>query len=96
MKMMLFALVLAAGAAQAQAVDSTASASAEAPTASTSQAEPAPGAEPKVADTGQRKLCKLERELGSNRAKRVCRTREEIDASTEAARASISAAQRGN
>ena len=35
---------------------------------------------------GDKKLCRLERELGSQRAKRVCYTREQLDANSEAAR----------
>ncbi|AXK72947.1 hypothetical protein DWG18_12105 [Lysobacter sp. TY2-98] len=98
MKTMLLALVLVTGAAQAQMAETTsttASASTENASASEASSITTPAA-PKVADNGEKKICKLERELGSNRAKRVCHSREELDAQSEASRAALSAAQRGH
>lgn len=98
MKTMLIALALVAGTPQARAVDATPtpSAPADAPTAATAEAAPATPAAPEAAVATEKKSCKLERELGSNRAKRVCRTRAEMNADAEAARNSISEAQRGH
>ncbi len=40
------------------------------------------------------KICKVERELGSNKMKRVCRTRAQIEIDREAAREALSREQR--
>lgn len=40
------------------------------------------------------KVCKVARELGSNKLKRVCRTRAQIDAEREGARDALSREQR--
>lgn len=98
MKTLLLALLLA-GTAQAQSTDTAeaaARAGTAAPAAAPVAAAPEASSKPIAQDAGDRKICKLERELGSNRAKRVCRTRTEMDAQSEAARASLSDAQRGN
>ena len=89
MKTTLVALVLSvAFQAQAQSADPTALPPAGAKPADTAPAKVA-------ADDPNRKVCRLERELGSNRAKRICHTRAELDAQSEAARASLSDGQRG-
>ncbi|GAB1596700.1 hypothetical protein [Lysobacter claricitrinus] len=92
MKTMLLALMLVTGAAQAQMADTTSTSATQAAASDTTQ----PAAAPKVADDSDKKICKLERELGSNRAKRVCHTRAELDASSAASRDALSAAQRGH
>lgn len=48
----------------------------------------APAADP------NEKVCKVERELGSNKLKRVCRTRAQIDAERDAARETLTREQR--
>ena len=58
----------------------------------TSEAAVAPAAESK-ADPDE-KVCKVERELGSNKMKRVCRTRAQVDADREAARDALTREQR--
>lgn len=56
-------------------------------------AAPAPAAAPSAADPDE-KVCKVERELGSNKLKRVCRTRAQIDADSAAAREALGREQR--
>ena len=51
---------------------------------------PAPVADSKADE----KVCKLERQLGSNKMKRVCHTRAELDRKSEAAREALSREQR--
>lgn len=55
---------------------------AAAPTAATAPADP------------DEKVCKVEREIGSNRLKRVCRTRAQIDNEQAAAREALSREQK--
>lgn len=54
-------------------------------------ATPAPAAP--AADPNEQ-VCKVERQIGSNKLKRVCRTRAQIDAEREAAREAIGREQR--
>ncbi|GAB6195898.1 hypothetical protein [Lysobacter xanthus] len=92
MKTMVVALLLVTGSAWAQSGTVAADAPAAAPAVA---AAPATAAAPAAAGE-DKKVCKLERELGSNRAKRVCRTRAEVNADADAARASLQDAQRGH
>lgn len=63
---------------------------AAAPTAAAPAATPSTAAQ---AD-GEAKVCKLEKELGSNRPKRICRTKAQIEAERAAARDAVSREQR--
>ncbi len=64
--------------------------------AAQSAATPATAAEPADAAKADpnEKVCKLERQLGSNKMKRVCRTRAQIEIDREAAREALSREQR--
>lgn len=62
------------------------------PPAATPAAAEAP-AEAAKSDQDE-KVCKLERQLGSNKMKRVCRTRAQMEIDREAAREALSREQR--
>lgn len=65
------------------------------PAATAPVAAPATPASPAAARPDpEEKVCKVEREIGSNRLKRVCRTRQQIDDAREAAREAISREQK--
>lgn len=71
---------------------------ADAPVASSSAAA-APAAAPATPTTAQaadtnEKVCKLERQLGSNKMKRVCRTKEQMEIDRAAARETLTREQR--
>ena len=58
-------------------------------------AETVPAAAPAVTEAkAEEKVCKLERQLGSNKMKRVCHTRAELDRQSESAREALSREQR--
>ncbi|MFZ5658131.1 MAG: hypothetical protein ACOY37_13970 [Pseudomonadota bacterium] len=75
-----------------------------APAMATTTGQPAPAPAPTPEAAGQtpaaspadpdEKVCKVERELGSNKLKRVCRTRAQLDAERDATREALSREQR--
>lgn len=87
--MMFRALALALLVTAAPAFAGPNDAAPPAPTPATA-AEPAA---PAKADPNE-KVCKLERQLGSNKMKRVCRTRAQMEIDREAAREALSREQR--
>lgn len=62
--------------------------------AATPAAAEAPAATDAARPDPNEKVCKLERQLGSNKMKRVCRTRAQIEIDREAAREALSREQR--
>jgi predicted secreted protein len=85
---LLAAMLSAAAVAHADQPPTAPVAQAAAPT---QEAAPAP-AQP-AAKTDE-KVCKLERQLGSNKMKRVCHSRADLDRQSEAARDALSREQR--
>lgn len=69
---------------------------APAPSPTTTAAPAAPAAAPAAAAPvdPDEKVCKVEREIGSNRLKRVCRTRAQIENERAAAREALSREQK--
>lgn len=65
-----------------------------APKDTTPAAIPAASPAPEPAADPSEKVCKVAREIGSNKLKRVCRTRAQMDADREAAREALTREQR--
>lgn len=86
---MKIALLLAVLQSSAVATPAAAQDAATPVTAAPAAASPAP-----AAATEGEKICTLERTLGSNRSKRVCRSKAQIDSDREAAREAMSREQR--
>ena len=79
------ALALLASAAAAAADTTVAATSPPAPAAGTAEAASATAPAPEATD-GNELVCRRVRETGSNISKRVCRTRDQLTADSEAAR----------
>lgn len=85
----LLAALLAPAPAYAAASDTPQPAEKSQPVAAATAAAPSAAA----ADPNE-KICKVGRELGSNKLRRVCRTRAQIDAESEAVREALGREQR--
>lgn len=86
---LLSAVLAAALAAPLHAADTTAPAADAAPTTEAAPAAPATTAR----NDGDVKVCRMVREIGSNRASRVCRTKAQIEAESETARSRMNGPQ---
>lgn len=87
---LLSAVLAAALAAPLHAADTTAPAADAAPT---TEAAPAAAPATTARNDGDVKVCRMVREIGSNRASRVCRTKAQIEAESETARSRMNGPQ---
>lgn len=95
MRLSLFLLLAGLAAGPALAVDAPTAPTPEPVAVPTPEpaAAPAPPAAPVARNDGDVKVCRMVKEIGSNRATRVCKTKAQIEAESDLARKSMTGPQ---